>query len=52
MKIPQVIDPADMADSPDELANMTYISYFRDYVSSRPSMMIALLTCLSAGALP
>ena len=32
MKIPKVIDPSDMVENPDEHANMTYISYFRDYV--------------------
>jgi len=32
MHIPQVLDPADMVDNPDEHSNMTYISYFRDYL--------------------
>merc|ERR1712137_934797 len=33
MRIPQVLDPADMVQEPDEHANMTYISYFRDYLA-------------------
>jgi len=32
MGIPQILDPEDMTDTPDELSNMTYISYFRDYL--------------------
>eukprot|EP01126_Amoeba_proteus_P015924 TRINITY_DN1725_c0_g1_i3.p1 TRINITY_DN1725_c0_g1~~TRINITY_DN1725_c0_g1_i3.p1 ORF type:complete len:773 (-),score=129.90 TRINITY_DN1725_c0_g1_i3:63-2303(-) len=32
MKIPPIIDAEDMVNSPDELSNMTYISYFRDYL--------------------
>lgn len=31
MSIPRVLDPEDMCFNPDELSNMTYISYFRDY---------------------
>jgi len=31
MNIPKVLDPEDMVFNPDELSNMTYISYFRDY---------------------
>jgi len=31
MKIPQLVDAEDMANAPDELAMMTYISYYRDY---------------------
>jgi filamin len=31
MKIPMLLDAEDVANSPDELAMMTYISYFRDY---------------------
>lgn len=31
MGIPIIVDAADMVNSPDELAMMTYISYFRDY---------------------
>lgn len=32
--IPRVIDASDMAsDTPDELVNMTYLSYFRDKVN-------------------
>jgi len=32
MSIPDILDPEDMVHHPDELANMTYISYFRDYL--------------------
>eukprot|EP01127_Copromyxa_protea_P008945 TRINITY_DN206_c0_g1_i1.p1 TRINITY_DN206_c0_g1~~TRINITY_DN206_c0_g1_i1.p1 ORF type:complete len:754 (-),score=220.15 TRINITY_DN206_c0_g1_i1:24-2285(-) len=32
MNIPPIIDAEDMVHSPDELSNMTYISYFRDYL--------------------
>jgi len=32
MSIPDILDPEDMVQHPDELANMTYISYFRDYL--------------------
>jgi len=31
MSIPKVLDPEDMVHNPDELSNMTYISFFRDY---------------------
>jgi len=31
MKIPKLVDAEDVANSPDELAMMTYISYYRDY---------------------
>jgi filamin len=31
MGIPEILDAEDMAYNPDELSNMTYISYFRDY---------------------
>jgi len=34
MKIPMLIDAEDMANAPDELAMMTYISYYRDYWTS------------------
>jgi len=34
MKIPQLIDAEDMANAPDELPMMTYISYYRDYWTS------------------
>jgi len=34
MNIPMILDAEDMANAPDELANMTYISYFRDYWNS------------------
>jgi len=32
MNIPPIIDAQDLVHSPDELSNMTYISYFRDYL--------------------
>jgi filamin len=32
MGIPDLLDAEDMVRSPDELSNMTYISYFRDYL--------------------
>jgi len=32
MNIPAIIDAIDMVQTPDELSNMTYISYFRDYL--------------------
>eukprot|EP01125_Pyxidicula_operculata_P021590 TRINITY_DN83_c0_g1_i1.p1 TRINITY_DN83_c0_g1~~TRINITY_DN83_c0_g1_i1.p1 ORF type:complete len:430 (+),score=103.35 TRINITY_DN83_c0_g1_i1:22-1311(+) len=32
MQIPDILDAEDMVHNPDELANMTYISYFRDYL--------------------
>ncbi len=31
MKIPQLLEPEDMANETDELSNMTYISYFRTW---------------------
>jgi hypothetical protein len=31
MKIPMLVDAEDVANAPDELAMMTYISYYRDY---------------------
>jgi len=34
MNIPQILDAEDMVGSPDELSNMTYISYFRDYLDA------------------
>jgi len=34
MKIPMLMDAEDMANAPDELAMMTYISYYRDYWQS------------------
>lgn len=34
MAIPKLIDPEDMVNEPDEKSNMTYISYFRDYVEN------------------
>jgi len=34
MKIPMLVDAEDMANAPDELAMMTYISYYRDYWQS------------------
>jgi len=32
-KIPKLLDPEDLANQPDELAMMAYISYFRDFLS-------------------
>jgi filamin len=32
MNIPAILDAIDMVETPDELSNMTYISYFRDYL--------------------
>jgi len=32
MSIPAILDAEDMVSNPDELSNMTYISYFRDYL--------------------
>lgn len=34
MNIPQILDAEDMVNNPDELSNMTYISYFRDYLDA------------------
>lgn len=34
MRIPMILDAEDMVHAPDELANMTYLSYFRDYWNS------------------
>jgi len=31
MGIPQIIDPDDLAHNPDQLAIMTYVSYFKEY---------------------
>jgi len=31
MRIPMILDAEDMVHAPDELANMTYLSYYRDY---------------------
>jgi hypothetical protein len=39
MNIPQILDAEDMVHAPDELANMTYISYFRDYWQSMMDKM-------------
>jgi len=39
MNIPMILDAEDMANAPDELANMTYISYFRDYWNSMMEKM-------------
>eukprot|EP01125_Pyxidicula_operculata_P021818 TRINITY_DN8667_c0_g1_i1.p1 TRINITY_DN8667_c0_g1~~TRINITY_DN8667_c0_g1_i1.p1 ORF type:complete len:745 (-),score=216.17 TRINITY_DN8667_c0_g1_i1:63-2297(-) len=33
MAIPRILDPEDMVHDADELSNMTYISYFRDYLA-------------------
>jgi len=32
MNIPSIIDAEDMVNTPDELSNMTFISYFRDFL--------------------
>jgi len=39
MNIPMILDAEDMVNAPDELANMTYISYFRDYWNSMMEKM-------------
>lgn len=39
MNIPQILDAEDMVHAPDELANMTYISYYRDYWQSMMDKM-------------
>jgi len=39
MRIPIILDAEDMVHAPDELANMTYLSYFRDYWNSMMSKM-------------
>jgi len=39
MNIPMILDAEDMCNAPDELANMTYISYFRDYWNSMMEKM-------------
>ena len=39
MNIPQLLDPQDMVQLPDELSNMTYISYFRDYTPAPKSAL-------------
>jgi len=35
MEIPHIVDPEDMADHPDSLSNITYISYFREYAKNQ-----------------
>jgi hypothetical protein len=39
MNIPMILDAEDMCNAPDELANMTYISYYRDYWQSMMEKM-------------
>jgi len=39
MRIPVILDAEDMVHAPDELANMTYLSYFRDYWNSMLSKL-------------
>jgi len=39
MRIPMILDAEDMVHAPDELANMTYLSYFRDYWNSMMSKL-------------
>ncbi|KAG2392244.1 hypothetical protein C9374_012496 [Naegleria lovaniensis] len=36
LDIPEIIDPEDITDAPEELSLMTYISYFRDYDNLHP----------------
>jgi len=38
-QIPQLVDATDMVHSPDEHSNMTYISYFRDYINKKKKDM-------------
>lgn len=38
-QIPRVVDAQDMAENPDELSTMTYISYYRDAYMSRMKNM-------------
>jgi len=38
-QIPQLVDASDMVNSPDEHSNMTYISYFRDYLKRKKKDM-------------
>ena len=40
LDIPEIIDPEDITDSPEELSLMTYISYFRDYDRLHPEEQI------------
>jgi len=35
MAIPDILDAEDMVNNPDELSNMTYISYFRNYLDMK-----------------
>jgi filamin len=37
MGIPQVLDPVDMVENPDEHSNMLYINYYRDYLDKARS---------------
>ena len=48
LEIPKVLDPKDMVDPEvDELSVMTYISYFRDWVSvAVVNLLLLLLTVL------
>lgn len=39
MRIPIILDAEDMVHAPDDLANMTYLSYFRDYWNSQMAKM-------------
>jgi hypothetical protein len=45
MSIPKILDPEDMALNGDELANMTYISYYRDYWQSMLEKMAWAENC-------
>eukprot|EP00808_Paulinella_micropora_P014434 g10107.t1 len=37
-EIPRLVDPEDMANNPDEHSNMTYISYFRDWLENKAKL--------------
>jgi len=45
MRIPVILDAEDMVHAPDELANMTYLSYFRDYWNSMMEKMAWAENC-------
>jgi len=45
MRIPLILDAEDMANAPDELANMTYISYYRDYWNSQMEKLAWAPSC-------
>lgn len=35
-EIPQLVDPVDITEKPEELSMMTYLSYFRDWKTEHP----------------